>query len=175
MARIVVVAALLIAIAVGLATEALAQEDEPQPATGLVGTPLVFEDEPVVGVTIEVTDSDGNVVATAETNDEGRWEVDLPGPGAYTVTLITDTLPDGVPGPERESTEIEVTSGRRRPVNFQLDESSAGAAAAERPSTAERIAQATFNGIKQGPDNRPGRCGTVAHLRHDGSDQLRPR
>lgn len=61
----------------------------------LKGTLRDAEGEPLGGVDITVSD-DGGEVGTASSGGDGSWQVDLPGPGSYTVTLDTGTLPDGV-------------------------------------------------------------------------------
>lgn len=117
-----------------------------EPGEAFFGT-LLFEDQPVAGVRIEVTDLDGNVVGEAVTDADGRWRVALPGPGTYRATLDTDTLPEGIGlrNPDRRTLEVGVTTGRERPLTFLL-----GERAATGPSLAERIAQASLNGIKLG-------------------------
>ena len=64
-------------------------------AEALKGTIRDPEGEPLEGVSITVS-GDGGEVGTASTGGDGEWQVDLPGPGTYTVTLDTGTLPDGV-------------------------------------------------------------------------------
>ncbi|ROR91426.1 amino acid/amide ABC transporter membrane protein 1 (HAAT family) [Nocardioides aurantiacus] len=55
------------------------------------------DNAPVPGVTVNVESSDGGQY-TAESNEEGRFEVAVPAAdrGTLTVSLDTDTLPDGV-------------------------------------------------------------------------------
>ncbi|KQT89257.1 hypothetical protein ASG49_15820 [Marmoricola sp. Leaf446] len=55
------------------------------------------DNAPVPGVTVDVETSDGGQY-TAESNEEGRFEVAVPASdtGTLTVSLDTDTLPDGV-------------------------------------------------------------------------------
>ncbi len=61
----------------------------------LKGTFRDPDGEPVEGVTVTV-EGDGGEVGTATSGGDGSWQVDLPGPGTYTVTLDTSTLPDGL-------------------------------------------------------------------------------
>ncbi|MCW2715446.1 MAG: Branched-chain amino acid ABC-type transport system, permease component [Frankiales bacterium] len=63
---------------------------------------------PVEGVTISV-ERGGAEVATGQTNDAGRFEIDVPGPGDYTVVLDTGTLPDGVELRREGGERVEVT------------------------------------------------------------------
>ncbi len=64
-------------------------------AEALKGTLRDPEGEPLEGVAITVS-GDGGEVGTASSGGDGEWQVDRPGPGTYTVTLDTGTLPDGV-------------------------------------------------------------------------------
>ncbi len=85
------------------------------------------EREPVVGVAIEVADEDGTVIGSTETDDEGAWTVELPGPGDYVITLDASTLPDGVTLRDAESNPFTVTvrAGQNRSVIFALGEGAA--------------------------------------------------
>src|SRR4029450_7838237 len=62
----------------------------------LRGTLQTSRSGPIEGVEITVATEGGDEVATVDTDDEGRWEVDLPGPGTYEVTINADDLPDNV-------------------------------------------------------------------------------
>ena len=70
--------------------------------------------DPVPGVGIAVTAADGQAVGEATTDDEGRYEIPLPGPGDFIVKLDESTLPDGVT--VRDETPVE------RPVNVRPGE-----------------------------------------------------
>ena len=79
---------------------------------------------PVSGVTITVS-QDGNVIGTAVSDAEGRWEVALPGPGNYQVVLDATTLPEGVTLTDPDLVElpsVSVLGGQRRTVIFPLGE-----------------------------------------------------
>ncbi|MTV26674.1 branched-chain amino acid ABC transporter permease [Nitriliruptoraceae bacterium ZYF776] len=99
-----------------------------QAAESVRGTLQDGEREPVVGTAIEVADPDGNVIGTVETDDAGAWQVDLPGPGDYVVTLDDSTLPDGVALRDAENNplEVNVRAGQNRSVIFALGEGAAG-------------------------------------------------
>ncbi len=82
------------------------------------------ERTPVEGVRIVVS-QDGTEVGSAVSDADGRWEVPLPGPGLYTVTLDVETLPAGITltDPERsELPNVDVLGGQRKAVIFQLGE-----------------------------------------------------
>ncbi len=108
---------------------------------------LRFQGEPVEGVRISVVDSADATVGEAVSDSEGRWRVELPGPGTYRATIHTDTLPEGVTlrDPERQRLEVTVTAGRSRPLIFAL-----GERASRGPTVGEKLAQATLNGVKFG-------------------------
>jgi neutral amino acid transport system permease protein len=93
----------------------------------LRGTLQTSRSGPIEGVEITVATESGDEVATVETDDEGRGEVDLPGPGVYEVTINADDLPDEVELTGEESRTVTVDPGRRQPVNFPLDDGSRGA------------------------------------------------
>lgn len=118
-ARIVVAGAVLV-LAIVTAAPALAQSET-------VGGRLVQrsgnERSPVPGVTILVS-QDGAEVGSAVSHEDGVWEVALPGPGTYLVTLDVSTLPEGISlsNPDRAELMVSVTQGQSRPVAFPLGE-----------------------------------------------------
>ena len=80
------------------------------------------EREPVGGVTITV-ELDGEVVGTAVSDDNGDWEVPVPGAGTYLVRLEVETLPDGVAltDPERfELPTLGVRENQQKTARFNL-------------------------------------------------------
>jgi neutral amino acid transport system permease protein len=144
--RAVVVAAVLVGSAAVLAAPALAQEN-PTTATS---TTLVGEDEgPVTGVTgvlgydvgdppdqdrafaegvtVTVTTRQGEEVGSAETDSDGVFVIEVPGPGVYNVTLDTETFPDGVELRENAEATNDVTVDPReiQRVIFGLQEEGA--------------------------------------------------
>ena len=93
----------------------------------LRGTLQTSRSGPIEGVEITVSTESGDEIDTVQTDDEGRWEVDLPGPGVYEVTINADDLPDSVELTGEESRTVTVDPGRQQPVNFPLDDGSRGA------------------------------------------------
>jgi neutral amino acid transport system permease protein len=82
--------------------------------------------EPVEGVTITVTAAEGGeAIGDAQTDAEGRYEIPLPGPGNFVVTLDESTLPDGVTPREDSPSErpVNVRPGENQSLNFFLGES----------------------------------------------------
>jgi neutral amino acid transport system permease protein len=97
-----------------------------------IGGTLVYraDDEriPVEGVTITVS-QDGAQIATAVSDAEGKWEVPLPGPGTYQVTLDVTTLPEGVALTDPTKVElpsVAVLGGQRKSIIFPLGEGEGG-------------------------------------------------
>ncbi|HIY67174.1 MAG TPA: branched-chain amino acid ABC transporter permease [Candidatus Agrococcus pullicola] len=78
------------------------------------GTMRDEDREPLVGVEIIV--SGNGFENSGETDDSGAWRVGVPDPGTYTVTINTDTLPDGVQlrDPAHESREFEISAGSQQ-------------------------------------------------------------
>ncbi|MGH8826654.1 MAG: branched-chain amino acid ABC transporter permease, partial [Jiangellaceae bacterium] len=81
---------------------------------------LKFEGEAVVGVTITVATADGEEVGTTESDAEGAWQIPVPGPGDYEVTLDAATLPSTVPGVAEETISTTVNSLQDKAVLFRL-------------------------------------------------------
>ena len=77
--------------------------------------------EPLAGVALEVT-GPGGFSGTAETNAQGRWIVEVPGPGAYRVRLDPGSLPEGAElrNPDRNPITTTVNGGQRKGVLFAL-------------------------------------------------------
>jgi neutral amino acid transport system permease protein len=77
---------------------------------------------PVAGVTITAT-RNGAEAGKAITAKDGTWEIPVPGPGRYTITLDVATLPAGL-SPAREGgqtlRDVPVPAGESRAVIFQL-------------------------------------------------------
>lgn len=104
------------------------------------------DDVPVPEVEILVVDAAGEEVATATTDDEGAFEIELPGEGDYVATLDTDTLPDGVGLAEGEEVvEFFVRPNQSRVLIFDL-----GARERDTDTKLDRLPQLIFEGIKFG-------------------------
>jgi branched-chain amino acid transport system permease protein len=94
---------------------------------GLTGVLSTSRSGPIEGVQVTVTDADGNEVDQVESDEEGRWTVDVPEPGQYTITIDAGDLPDGVElGTGGDSRTVNVTAGRVQPVNFGLSDGTTG-------------------------------------------------
>ncbi|MQA83459.1 MAG: branched-chain amino acid ABC transporter permease [Streptosporangiales bacterium] len=116
---------LILCAGLALSPTALAQEGE-----ALRGTLRGPDDKPVQGVKITVTE-DGKQVGEAETSASGRWEIELPGPGTYDVSVDVDSLPEGLQlrqeGGETLS-DVSVQPDQQRTVIFPLTTPGAGGA-----------------------------------------------
>ncbi|MFW5417454.1 branched-chain amino acid ABC transporter permease [Nocardiopsis sp. CNT-189] len=75
---------------------------------------------------LEITVYEGTegdeVIGEATTDSEGRWEVELPGPGDYRVVLDEESVPDEYVVPEKPGSEldVEVRPDQQRTVVFRL-------------------------------------------------------
>jgi len=104
--------------------------------------------EPVAGVTITV-ELDGEFIASAESNDEGDWEIPVPGAGTYLVRLEVDTLPDGVAltDPDRfELPALSVRENQNKTARFNLGAGLSGGTG----STFNRLVELLVIGLKLG-------------------------
>lgn len=107
------------------------------------------DNQPVVGVTVTVTDADGNEVGTGETDEEGVALIPVPDRGDYTVTLDESTLPDGQtldaksPAVQNVTKDSFVTTTKI--INFFTGESQS-----ESQTFVERLSQRILDGIRLG-------------------------
>ncbi len=88
------------------------------------GTLQTSRSGPIEDVQVEVTTPDGEEVDSVETDENGRWEVDLPGPGEYVVTIDEGDLPDGVELAGADNRTVTVDEGRRQAVIIGLNDGS---------------------------------------------------
>ncbi len=103
---------------------------------------------PIAGVTITVTSPEG-FTESVTTGADGKWVIPVPGQGTYTVTIDTETLPDGVGLTEADKVTITtnvVPPNVRRVVIFPLGESTSSGGT----STWEQAAQLTVEGFRFG-------------------------
>ena len=110
----------------------------------VAGTLQTSRSGPIEGVEVTVTDAAGDEIEQVESDEDGRWSVDLPGPGEYTVTIDSEALPEGIGISGEDSRTVTVDEGRRQPVAFSLTDGSRGAGsggvlASEAPVVAEIV------------------------------------
>jgi neutral amino acid transport system permease protein len=122
-AGVIVGAVALIASLVLTGTAGAQSDDETE-----VSTTLLYVDDSgdrvlAEGVEVRVEDAGGDEVGTDETDSNGEATVEVPGAGEYTMTLDTDTLPDGVVlrTPDRDSVSFDVSPGETQFVLFALE------------------------------------------------------
>ena len=115
------------AASAALAGTADAAQQDGQPTGESIGGTLVErtsadERSPVEDARITV-EGEG-FSEEAETDENGDWRVELPGPGAYTATLHVDTLPDGLSLRDEADNPWtgEIRSGREQTIRFNLGE-----------------------------------------------------
>ncbi len=132
----ILVALVLGALAVVLLPSGQAGAGE-QPSESIGGTleERTADDErnPVEGVVITIEGDDFS--GEGETDADGEWSVELPGPGEYTATLDEDSLPDGLElrDPDDNPWSGDINEGRSQVVRFNLGEGNdSGASAVER-------------------------------------------
>jgi branched-subunit amino acid ABC-type transport system permease component len=122
---IVVRVLLVLAFGLGLAafTPGIAQAE----GEAVAGTLQTSLSGPIEGVEVLVETADGERIDEVETDEDGRWSVDLPAPGEYVVTIDADDLPEGITLSGEDSRTVTVAEGRRQPVNIGLEDGSRGA------------------------------------------------
>lgn len=141
---------LVIIAVVGLASPALAQDDEG--GQGVVTT-LRFEDETGEDIFVEGAVVTVEGVGDGVSDENGMINIPVPEAGEYTVTIDATTLPAGVSlrVVDRATVMVLVEEGQNRTVLFALQsEAGAAAAAAEGSGIGRRLAQLSAEGLKQG-------------------------
>jgi branched-chain amino acid transport system permease protein len=144
--RLAVVAAAILAAVLAAAPAAALQEGGES-----IRGKMEFIDgqtrEPVEGVVVVVT-AGGTEVGRGASGPDGDWEVPVPGPGTYDVTVDTGTLPDGIglSDPERRTlSDVVVRDGQAKFVRFGL-----GPGLSSEVSTWNRVAGLVVIGLKFG-------------------------
>lgn len=81
-------------------------------------------DTAVTDVRLFVTDASGQQVGETRSDADGIWAIPLPGPGEYTVTLDTETLPEDVAlrNADNDSVTREIIGGQEAAQLFPLGE-----------------------------------------------------
>lgn len=114
--------------------------------SGALGGTLRQGGEPIPDVELVVRDEAGEEVGRVTSDAEGKWLLELPGPGTYQVELLTDTLPPDVAltNPDRNPATLEVFGGLTLQVAFNFDEVAGGT------TFTRQLAQGIFSGLKTG-------------------------
>jgi neutral amino acid transport system permease protein len=145
--RLSVILALATLVAILFAAPVAAQDAEPEGTVQSVGGTLTSGGDPVPGVTMRVTTEDGTLIEEAASGEDGTWRVEVPEPGRYTVTIDTETLPEGVSlaNPDRTSATPNIRPGGQQTVLFSLDERVVATV-----SRLDRISNLVAEGVKFG-------------------------
>jgi len=155
-ARRIVLTFVAAMVLVGVASPSAAQDrgDDEEEATEFArgtlrdgkGTRDRGDDVLVEGAEVTISTLDGEEIETTVTDEEGRFEVALPGPGTYVAALDLDTLPEGVGLAEgRERVQFTVRPNQSRPIIFDL-----GARERSTSSRLDRFPQLAFEGLAFG-------------------------
>jgi neutral amino acid transport system permease protein len=107
---------------------------------------LTFEGDAVPAVRLVVDDRVSGATFEVFSDEDGRWRVDL-APGTYTVSIDTDTLPEGIGlrQPDRTSLEVRVLENASSSAIFALGEAQEAVS-----DTLRRFLQSSINGVKFG-------------------------
>jgi branched-chain amino acid transport system permease protein len=114
------------------------------------GTPPDVERILLEGVTVTVVGPDGEEVGTDDTDADGAFLIEVPGPGVYTVSIEPDDLPEGVEmGVEGgETNDVTVDAREVQGVLFRLQEE--GAEGSSGPNKWQRFKQLLVDGTQFG-------------------------
>lgn len=148
-------------VALAMAGPAAAQQPPPtqappgqEPQT-VEGT-LRYDDENgdevfVEGIDVTVESADGSFSEDVTTDEEGRFSVEVPGPGNYVASIDTDTIPEDISLKDEDRTELAFTlgTGQSRNVLFPLQSADA-AGGGGRGGTFDRVARLSVEGVKFG-------------------------
>jgi neutral amino acid transport system permease protein len=114
---------------------------------GVTGTLSTSRSGPIEDVQVTVTSENGDEIGQVESDDRGQWQVDVPGPGSYTVTIDAGDFPDGVElGTGGDSRTVNVGPNRVQPVNFGLSDGTTGGGG----GGAGRVIQLFIDGLRFG-------------------------
>lgn len=138
-------------LALWWASPAAAQDGGEQVRGTLTSTNEDGEKVPVAGVAITVETADGDEVGDAESDDDGAFTIELPGPGSYLATLDTESLPDGISlrNADRATLAVEIAPGQSRNLLFALVEGEGGGGGTGGIDV-DRVARLTVEGLKFG-------------------------
>jgi neutral amino acid transport system permease protein len=93
----------------------------------VIGTLQTSRSGPIEDVQITVTTPDGDEVGSTKTDADGKFAVDVPGPGQYEVSIKSGDLPDTVKLTGEDTRTVTVDPGRKQPVLFGLNDGSRNA------------------------------------------------
>jgi branched-subunit amino acid ABC-type transport system permease component len=149
--RTLLLSGVLAALALGLGAPAALAQESSESVRGV----LRFERDPVEGVRISVAAEDGSPLGESVSDAEGRWEVPVPEPGVYVVTIDVTTLPEGIDQVAAETVTTEVGNTQRKAVIFRLGvpgdgTGDGGGGSSGTGITLDRVLQLTAEGLRFG-------------------------
>lgn len=166
-ALLALVAALLLTPATAVADSTASPSPSPSPTGGAgpvtippggTGITVILTDQsnrdaegnptPIAGVTLTVSDEDGNEVGQGVTDAEGRAVIEVPEKGTYRVSLDEDTLPEGTELDEDTPSSVTISARLDGPNNFGTFP--IGVVAAETSSFGDDLSISLVSGIKFG-------------------------
>jgi len=113
----------------------------------IVGTLSTSKSGPIEGVQVTVSTPDGDEVGAVETDNRGAFDIAVPEPGQYKVTIDADELPDNVKlGSGGDTRTVTVGPNRQQPVNFGLSDGTTGSGG----GGASRVVQLFVDGLRFG-------------------------
>ncbi|MFO7279226.1 MAG: branched-chain amino acid ABC transporter permease [Thermoanaerobacterales bacterium] len=128
-------------------------EQEPGQSQQVSGT-LRYKDDSgedvfVEGLEVTVESADGSFSETVTSDEDGRWAVEVPGPGRYTASIDPDQLPEDVSLRDEDRSALTVTlaEGESRAVLFALQSGEGGRGGSH---FFDRAARLSVEGLKFG-------------------------
>src|SRR5262249_35615254 len=128
---------------------------QPSPTGESVRGTMFYNDENdkkvlVEDVEVRIDDAQGNEIATVTTDNEGVFQVALPGPGSYTATIDPDTQPQGISlkDKSRLTLSFDMSTGQTRNLLYPLQSGEGGGRSGS--SFFDRAARLAVEGIRFG-------------------------
>ena len=112
----------------------------------IVGTLASGASGPIEGVTVTVTTADGDEVGSDTTDENGRFEIDVPGAGDYVATIDAGDLPEGVTSSSAER-PVTVGPNRAQRVAFALSDGSVGQGGGDTITVLQRFVEGLRFGL----------------------------
>jgi branched-chain amino acid transport system permease protein len=141
--------ALLLLLAPGPAAASVTQLCMPDDQTSCLTGTIRTEQDVVEGVELTIAAPGGGEPTTVTTDAAGKWNLPVKEAGTYTVTLVQDSLPDGVGavGPTEEQVDVKI--GEKQTTYVALFEVRTGDYSATKSESAYYI-QSVVNGLRLG-------------------------
>ena len=136
---------------VGGAGQSAALVEAVQEDLGVIGT-LQYTDATGAKVFIEGVELSIDDVGGATTDKDGNFRIAVTSPGEYSITLNTDTLPEGVTlkDPSRTNLVVTVSENADQRIIFPLITADTVIEVSESSFSVRRVSQLTLEGLKLG-------------------------